>query len=625
MWIPSKFRKLANALRRTLYPLGNAPRPCPVEFDGSFEATQNLFFRLTGDLHRKCWDWRRGYFKIGRSLQRGPGGARADTLELAARSFIGVAYFCLRDDCPDWRDRYLETIKKGTDPNSKYYWGRIESTAMLVENASLIVGLLLEPKNFWERLTSQERKNFISYIAECSQKSFYESNWLWFKVLHLLFLEEAAGIPQEKEICGLLDTLGSFYDGEGWYNDGRKEQERRYDHYNAWAMHYYGLLFCRLADHRYADCKEELKRRAREFYKTYDYFFSASGLPLFWGRSLIYRFGMLGFFALYIAEGLASLEELQTIKQKVVSTLRKFLAEDILDADGLLNLGCFAPSAALLEPYSGDGSPYWAFKFFAFFLLPSEHPYWRALPRSSNDQDMKVIRSLGVTSVSDGDRHRFFLNGGLNSRLYTWKYGKFAYSNVFFQTVDPKYADNSFTFRSQGRFVSRDTLHDFSAGPGGSWRGRWGVSPIKGLEARSTLIPLPDGYVLVCEMECDARVEYLFCGFKIPGKAVSRGSSEKKLRLSSGSFISSLGIFHKDDGRYFCRTVDRRRAMDSRKSSLPVYRSFLKPGVTTLLFCVQASDHGNVTPVDLELRDDLLIFRERTLERVLKKNGSYYV
>jgi len=623
MRTPYRLKKIANMFRRVLYPLGNGPRSYPAEFNGSLEDTRNLLIFLTDNVHRKCWDERGGYFKTGRSFQRSSAGAHADRLEMAARSFLGAAYFHQHAEHLEWRERYLEAIRRGTQPGSDYFWGNIQSTAMLVENTSLITGLMLKPDVFWERLTAGEKKNFTGYITDCSRKQFYESNWLWFKVFHLLFLEKMAGVPQEKNIHALLDQIGSFYDGEGWYNDGRAEQERRYDHYNAWAMHYYGLLFCRLAGGNYDRHKEELKRRAREFYDSYRHFFSSDGLPVAWGRSLIYRFGMLSFFALFISEGLASPDELSHIKQNVISTMRGFLAENILDADGLLSLGYFGASAALLEPYSGDGSPYWAFKFFAFFLLPPDHPYWASQPQAFAAQDTKPIRSLGVTVKANG-RHRFFLNGGLNSRLYTWKYGKFAYSNIFMQTLDEKYADNSFVFKSGASYKTRDIIHSFREAPDGGWHTHWGSRGVDGLQVYSTLIPLRDGYVLASEVDAEHRMDYFFCGFKMPKPGVAVARSKGSFRLVSEYGVSALGVFHDTAGSLDSQSIPRSRALDSRESILPVYRASLNPGHSRIVFSVQAATTENTGAVHVELQENGIRLTEGDSVRILKRNGFYY-
>jgi hypothetical protein len=217
MRTPYRLKKYANAIRRLVYPLRNAPRPCPVAFDGGLGSTKALFLALSGDLHRKCWDENGGRFRIGRSFQRSLGGSRADALELGARSFIGAAYFLRSWEKDDLRERYLEFVRKGTDPASAAFWGRIDSGAVLVENASLVIGFLLDPK-LWERLGAQERKNFRDYIASCAGRYFHDSNWLWFKIFHLLFLELTGGPGPGKDIPELLERLGSFYDGEGWYS-----------------------------------------------------------------------------------------------------------------------------------------------------------------------------------------------------------------------------------------------------------------------------------------------------------------------------------------------------------------------------------------------------------------------
>lgn len=50
------------------------------------------------------------------------------------------------------------------------------------------------------------------------------------------------GCPEfnQEKMDKCLDAINSYYVGNGWYQDGPSD---RYDHYIAFALHYYGLIY----------------------------------------------------------------------------------------------------------------------------------------------------------------------------------------------------------------------------------------------------------------------------------------------------------------------------------------------------------------------------------------------
>lgn len=135
----------------------------------------------------------------------------------------------------------------------------------------------------------------------------YNNNWQFFRVMVDMAL---AAVDREYDPVLLqrtLDTLDSFYYGEGWYGDGQNAQ---FDYYIAFAMHFYGLIYGKAAgEHKYLE-------RARFFAKDFIYWFSGEGDALPFGRSLTYRFAQAAFWSAYVYAGGGD-EDLGVIKGRI--------------------------------------------------------------------------------------------------------------------------------------------------------------------------------------------------------------------------------------------------------------------------------------------------------------------
>ena len=77
-----------------------------------------------------------------------------------------------------------------------------------------------------------------------------------------------------------MDLLGGWYVGDGWYSDG---DGRAFDHYNGWALHLYPALDAHLGG-------EPVTTHLREHLESFHLLFGADGAPIYFGRSLTYRF-----------------------------------------------------------------------------------------------------------------------------------------------------------------------------------------------------------------------------------------------------------------------------------------------------------------------------------------------
>jgi len=365
-------------------------------------------------------------------------GKKATWYEAFARTFLGFSMCAPRNT--ELIDLYAKGIASGTNPHNSEYWGNIRSNQVVVENASLAIGLLLSKKYIYDNLSEKVHENINHWFLEGLKKPFSNTNYLWFKVFHYFFLEQVGHGIYRKEIESLLNTIECFYQQEGWYSDGLMDNGRRFDYYSAWAFQFYPLMLSYLADYRYDKWKRKYCEHARQFLEHYQYFFTPDNVPPLMGRSQLYRFASISPWALAILIGCNNINE-SWIKKVCSDTVNMFLSNNACRKDGVLNMGYYDEFTPLLEKYSGGGSPYWALKGFSFLLIPSTHSFWKAeLSIEKPKKKLHYISPIHSLLLHDGTSQVIMLNGGISSSgRYHLKYNKFAFSNRYPMNYDINY------------------------------------------------------------------------------------------------------------------------------------------------------------------------------------------
>ena len=130
---------------------------------------------------------------------------------------------------------------------------------------------------------------------------------------------------------------------------------------------------------RYRQWSERFRSRLHQFLLSTPYFFGSNGSHVLFGRSLIYRWGVVT--PLVLAY-------LQNLWPYSPGLLRSIVERNI---DFAWNVGAFdAKLGKLLETYTPEGSrllresyvdnghPYWGMQAFALFLIPKGDPFWTA-------------------------------------------------------------------------------------------------------------------------------------------------------------------------------------------------------------------------------------------------------
>jgi hypothetical protein len=324
------------------------------------------------------------YASPGLAQYRLPGrpshsGPWSDGLEGFARSFLLAAFRIAGSggrQTPGLIERYAAGLASGTDPHSPDHWPPITDRSQpMVEAASVAIALHETRPWIWDRLDDRVRQRIADWLGGFLGAVVNDSNWRLFQVITEEFLASVGAPHSRAEIDAGLARLEDWYRGDGWYTDG---DGRKFDYYNAWALHLYPVLWARIAGPR-ADSRlvAEHRARLRSFLHDHQHFFGGDGAPVHQGRSLTYRFGTTAPLWAGVLADATPLPPGRT-RRLASGALRHFAARGVPDERGLLTLGWYRPFLPVTQRYSGPASPYWASKAFLGLLLPADHPVWTA-------------------------------------------------------------------------------------------------------------------------------------------------------------------------------------------------------------------------------------------------------
>jgi hypothetical protein len=388
--------------------------------------------------------------------------AQADRLESFARPLLLASFYLqsapleptadanISSD-PAFREKiaywFRTALVAGADPSSPQTWGPDASYHQHhVEMGLLAIALQLAPAQLWTPLKPAERDLVARWFATCRGGGIVNNNHLFMSV-HILEFLGKQGYPHRTDravITAHLNQLETMHRGGGWFEDGINQA---YDHYNAYAFHFYGLMWARL--HHAADEVRATRWRdwAKLFVADYAHFFAASGEHPAFGRSITYRFNCLNVFGLALAERCTDLAP-GMLRRLCTRNLDFFLSRPIYQAQGCLAPGFTDRFEKISEPYGAPASPYWAAKGFTPLLLPPNHAFWRdaekPLPAEASASFVRVMPAPGLVTRSLPDGAVEILNAGSmvgnsQTRYGPWKWSKLSYrTGVHFAYAFPE-------------------------------------------------------------------------------------------------------------------------------------------------------------------------------------------
>jgi hypothetical protein len=379
---------------------------------------------------------------------------QADRLESFARPLTLAAFWLQSAPRPEdaaFRARlaawFREGLVSGTNPASPHYWGPDASYHQHhVEMGLMAIALQLAERDLWTPLTRAERDGVARWFATCRGGGIVNNNHLFMSVHILEFLgQHGYGRRTDRAvITAHLNQLETMHRGGGWFEDGINQA---YDHYNAYAFHFYGLMWARLHGAAEPPRAQRWREWAQLFVRDYQHFFAASGEHPAFGRSICYRFNCINVFGLALAEGATELAP-GMLRRLCTRNLDFFLSRPIYQEQGCLSYGFTDRFDKIVEPYSCAASPYWAAKGFAPLLLPSDHAFWRdaeqPLPAERPGGFVHLMRAPGLVTRSTPGGDIEILNGGsmvgnTQLRYGPWKWSKLSYrTGVHFTFAFPE-------------------------------------------------------------------------------------------------------------------------------------------------------------------------------------------
>ncbi len=369
--------------------------------------------------------------------------AQADRLESFARPLLLAALWLqavdrdgagadqpLRDRIATW---FRKGLVVGTDPASPEYWGPDANYHQHhVEMGLMTIALQFARGALWDPLTERERAQVAAWFATCRGGGIVNNNHL-FMSAHILEFLRMAGFEHRTDravITAHLDQLETMHRGGGWFEDGINQA---FDHYNAYAFHFYGLCRALLHGARELERAERWRGWARLFIEDYQHFFAANGEHPAFGRSILYRFNAVNVFGLAAAAGCCGIPPGRA-RRICIQNVDHFLGLPIFQEQGCLAFGWTDRFEALAEPYSCAASPYWAAKGFAGLLAPADAPFWTApdepLPSETGDF-VRPIPTAGLLLRGVGGEVEILnagsMVGNTQLRYGAWKWSKLAY------------------------------------------------------------------------------------------------------------------------------------------------------------------------------------------------------
>lgn len=450
-------------------------------------------------------------------------------MEAFARALWGLApLWGGGEECGEFDKICLEGIINGTDPAHEEYWGTLcadNCDQRLVETAAIGLCLVLAPHKIWDPLTEKQKDNFHNWLLQANTVFCCDNNWQFFPVLVNLGLKNVGASYNAEVVNHAISRYHSFYRSRGWYHDGNTDQA---DYYVPFAVHFYSLIYAKIMEKEDPENSRIFKERAKEFAKTFVYWFDESGASVAFGRSLTYRFAQCCFWSACVFAGVEPFP-MGVIKGIISRHLEWWMSKPIFDNAGILTVGYAYPNLNMAEQYNAYGSPYWALKSFLILALDENHEFFKAEPLPLPDLDPVCIIPEACMTVQRINGYSVILTAG---QWATWnpthraeKYSKFAYSSRYGFCVARSddgiwkaSPDSTLAFEVDELIFTRRKCAEHRVNPDGSIYSKW--SPCRGINVESLIIPTADGHLRQHTVSCDFDCVAYDCGFATPPQEV---------------------------------------------------------------------------------------------------------
>lgn len=518
---------------------------------------------------------------------------KAISMEGISRLLWGfVPLFAGGTENKEWQDIFSSALSEGTNSKGEEYWGNFtDKDQKFVEMAAISYGILFAREKVWDCLTTEAKDNLANYLYAINEYVIPECNWVLFAVLVNMALKSVNKKYSEEKLEGYLKMTESFYNGDGWYQDGDSNQK---DYYISFAIHFYCLIYAKVMENEDEERCNLFKERAMVFAKQFIYWFDDSGEALPFGRSLTYRFAQVSFFSACVIAGIEPFT-LGQMKGLIARHMENWLKKDIFDRDGILTIGYGYPNLIMAEAYNAPGSPYWSFKTFAILMLPDDHPFWSVEAEAFPDIEPLSSQPYADKLMYHYKNHATAYPVGIFSPAghgqSIAKYGKFAYDTCFgFNVAKSSYnlfenaPDSMLAFEIDGDCHVRRISIDARVGEKDNWS-KW--SPYPGIMVETVIVPDENGHtryhIITSEIECDVYDT---------GFAVASRDEDKAVSMAVGNSARVENVFSicsvSGDGEGIVISNSPNTNVLYRKTIMPAVKYHISKGVTKITTRVDA-------------------------------------
>lgn len=517
--------------------------------------------------------------------------------EMFCRSAYGIIAYAKATSSKDYIHQFSNILLKVV--RDKRYNSFTDYDQKAVELVPVITLLYLFREETWDTYSEEQRKYVGDYFNGIVNIKLCNNNWVFFRIIVCSILEKLTEHDYSSIIKHEWAFVDQLYQGNGWYRDGLLGVK---DYYNAFAFHFYSLLYYYLFEK--SERKSIIKERALLFADEYKYFFDTEGRSIPFGRSLIYRYATSSFWSMMLVNNLLSEEAEKEAIEILSKNYGWWCEQQIFDEHGFQSLGYAYPNDYMLESYNSSGSVYWSLKFFMILLANENSLIWKDTPRDNRTNE-------GIYCVANGDiiiqkgklRSIAFINSynGSGQAQDFAKYMHFAYNsltgfNICKSENNFNYLsdDSSLIFNINGIkrkrtgnlfYTSKTCLQEFV----------WTIDD--SIDIVSTVVPFLDFYLRIHVIRSKIACECYETGFPIK-KTLKKSEeiSDRWAVINSESIVSFIGLIR---GHAIPLVINNESDSNIyfRETFMPSLRYDIKKGISVIV------DYTGIISADVSFQD----------------------
>ncbi|MBB5441104.1 hypothetical protein HDC92_004809 [Pedobacter sp. AK017] len=252
----------------------------------------------------------------------------------------------------------------------------------LVDASFLAHSLIRAPKQLWEPLDAETKRNVINALKSTRNIKPTYNNWLLFTAMIEAFLMRAGDDGDIVRIDYAIKKLEEWYKGDGIYGDGPKFH---FDYYNSFVIHPMLIDIVKTVTDRGLEKQEvynTVLERAIRYAAIQERTISPEGTFPPVGRSLVYRFGALQALAhIALLSRLPENIRPEQVRGAMSLVIKRMIeAPGTFDKNGWLTIGFCGHQVDVGEYYMSTGSLYLCTAGLLPLGLPANDVFWTGAP-----------------------------------------------------------------------------------------------------------------------------------------------------------------------------------------------------------------------------------------------------